>query len=72
MEPMTTDQKYAGLSRAAQRQYLRGVAQKRGELDMATRASRGRVSGGLFLRYAGPMSVYWGGALLENDTKHWT
>lgn len=31
---MTTDQKYAGLSRAAQRQYLRGAAQKRGEVDM--------------------------------------
>lgn len=42
MEPMTTDQKYAGLSRAAQRQYLRGAAQKRGEVDMV--AAGGGVS----------------------------
>lgn len=33
--PMTTDQKYAGRSRAAQRQYRRGLAKKAGvEADM--------------------------------------
>lgn len=32
--PMMTDQKRAGRSRAAQRQYLRGVDQKRGAADM--------------------------------------
>lgn len=31
--PMMTDQKRAGRSRAAQRQYLRGVDQKRGAAD---------------------------------------
>ena len=35
--PMTTDQKSAGFSRAAQRQYLRGVDQKRGAADMVAR-----------------------------------
>jgi hypothetical protein len=34
--PMMMDQKYAGFSRAAQRQYRKGPAQKRGVgLDMA-------------------------------------
>lgn len=32
--PMMTDQKRAGRSRAAQRQYLRGVDQKKGAADM--------------------------------------
>lgn len=32
--PMMTDQKSAGRSRAAQRQYLRGVDQKSGAADM--------------------------------------
>lgn len=41
--PTTTDQKYAGLSRAAHRQYRMGPAQKRGRpVDMAV-AERGRV-----------------------------
>jgi hypothetical protein len=47
-----TDQKRAGRSRAAQRQYLRGVDQKRGAADMmavqeilaeVADAARGRV-----------------------------
>lgn len=45
--PMTTDQKRAGRSRAAQRQYLRGADQKSGAL---------RVAGGMVLALQGQLA----------------
>lgn len=77
MEPMTTDQKYAGLSRAAQRQYLRGAAQKRGEVDMvaAGEASRGRVCGRgvslVLLALEESRCQFYGSAFLGYGHKRW-
>ena len=43
MPPRMTDQKSAGRSRAAQRQYLKGVDQKCGAADMVAYCGKNKV-----------------------------